>query len=172
MASGIADYSYELLPRLAEHAEVVVVSPRPSRFRRSQAPPGIQVVTPDEFRGRDGAGAFDAAFFHLANNPFHEFVYELFLDRPGIAVFHETVLHHFLHHATREVRPDHERYRAMLRADYGGAGDRLANLRERGIAMLDAPVSGGTVRAISGMTTSGGSSFISSARRLTGSRGE
>jgi glycosyltransferase involved in cell wall biosynthesis len=134
MASGIADYSYELLPRLAEHAEVVVVSPRPSRFRRSQAPPGIQVVTPDEFRGRDGAGAFDAAFFHLANNPFHEFVYELFLDRPGIAVFHETVLHHFLHHATREVRPDHERYRAMLRADYGGAGDRLANLRERGIA--------------------------------------
>jgi len=90
-------------------------------------------VTPDEFRRMDGAGGFDAAFFHLANNPFHEFVYELFLDRPGIAVFHETVLHHFLHHATREVRPDHERYRAMLRADYGGAGDRLANLRERGI---------------------------------------
>jgi glycosyltransferase involved in cell wall biosynthesis/SAM-dependent methyltransferase len=133
LASGIADYSYELLPLIAERADVQVVCPRPAgrARRRLRIPPGTSAITPESFReGRDA----DAVFYHLGNNPLHEFVYDAALERPGIAVFHDLVLHHLIHHITREIRPDHDRYEALLRVEYGEAGLRLAHLRERGMA--------------------------------------
>ena len=87
MASGIADYSFDLLPMVAERADIEVVCPRPGHLRRLRRPPGIRVLTPRAFEKRSDGDDPGAAIYHLGNNPFHEFVYDAAVARPGIAVF-------------------------------------------------------------------------------------
>jgi len=132
MATGIADYSFELLPVVAERAEVRVVCPSPGRFRRVKAPSGIPVMTPERFASERPDA--DAIIYHLGNNPFHEFVYMAAMQRPGIAVFHDFVMHHLLAAVTIERRRDVGRYRDLLEAEYGALGTRLADLRVRRVA--------------------------------------
>jgi glycosyltransferase involved in cell wall biosynthesis/SAM-dependent methyltransferase len=92
----------------------------------------MSVHDPEEFlAGTDG---FDAAFYHLGNNPYHEFVYRAARKRPEIAVFHDVVLHHLVAHETIEQGGDPGRYEAILHAEYGHLGTRLAMLRQAGLA--------------------------------------
>ena len=134
MASGISDYSYELLPYMAEVAEVDVVCPKPGRFRRPRVPPGIRRVDPDDFDPL--AGSYDAVIHHLGNNPHHRFVYEAALTRPAISVFHDFLLHHLIAHMTVEYAggQDPERYVRLMKEEYGELGERAAELRLRGVA--------------------------------------
>jgi glycosyltransferase involved in cell wall biosynthesis/SAM-dependent methyltransferase len=132
MASGIADYSFDLLPLMAEKVDVDVVCPTSGRGPTLQVPAGCRLVDPAAFASR--AGSYDAAIHHLGNNPFHRFVYEEAMRRPALAVFHDFVLHHMIGNLTYEGRRDPGRYVALLRAEYGEAGARLADLRLRGIA--------------------------------------
>jgi glycosyltransferase involved in cell wall biosynthesis len=134
MASGISDYSFELLPLMAGAADVDAVCPNPKRFRRVRAPGEIPVVGTDEFQRR--ADSYDAVFYHLGNNPWHGFVYELALKVPGVVVFHDFVLHHLLAALTIEGggKRDPARYRSLLRTEYGELGERLAWLRLRWVA--------------------------------------
>lgn len=125
--SGIADYSFELLPLLAAEAEVDAVSPRPGRWRRLRVPPGVTLRTPEAFARR--RETYDAVFHHLGNNPHHEFVYEAALARPGIAVFHELVLHHMLDHMFLGASGRPARYEQVMEEEYGTRGLRLAELR-------------------------------------------
>jgi len=90
------------------------------------------LVSPEEFE-RD-FDAYDAVFYHLGNNPWHAFVYGLATRRPGIAVFHDFVMHHLLAAITCEENKDWDRYFALMNAEYGPAGDRLAELRFAGVA--------------------------------------
>jgi len=133
MASGIADYSFELLSKVAEEASVDAVCPLPARRReRLSVPPGVGLVSPEDFADR--SAQYDAVFHHLGNNPFHGFVLEAALAQPGIAVFHDFVLHHLIGHLTVEGLRDPSRYEAFLQGEYGPVGKRLADLRLRGIA--------------------------------------
>src|SRR2546428_14189605 len=128
MATGIADYSFELLPLVASSADVVAVCPRPRRFRPVRTPAGVPVVTPDRFAKEDGA---DANVYHLGNNPYHEFVYRAAMAEPGIAVFHDFVMHHLLAAVTIEQHRDAAQYRRIPGAGYRARGTRLARLRGR-----------------------------------------
>lgn len=132
MPSGIADYSYELVPYVAEQAEVELYCPRPRWLRRARAPRGIRVRRPREYASV--AGSYDATYYHLGNNPHHEFVYDLAKDRPEIAVFHDAVLHHLIAAITMEIVFDPVRYGDILELDYGEDGRRLAALRRSGLA--------------------------------------
>jgi glycosyltransferase involved in cell wall biosynthesis len=129
MASGIADYSFELLGLVAEAAEVDVVCPRPGRLRRPKAPSSVSVVPPERFR----PDRYDAIYYHLANNPWHEFVYEASLRHPGICVFHDVVLHHLIVFAMFEGSDQAQRYTRLMAADHGELGARLARLRILGV---------------------------------------
>jgi glycosyltransferase involved in cell wall biosynthesis/SAM-dependent methyltransferase len=132
MPSGIADYSTEIVPYVAERADVTLFCPRPGAFRRAQTPEGILLRDPAEFFS--GSNGFDATFYHLGNNPYHEFVYEAARRQPEIAVFHDAVLHHLIAHMTIEQRHDPGRYEGILFAEYGHVGTRLAMLRRGGLA--------------------------------------
>lgn len=132
MLSGIADYSSELLPLVAERAEVDAVCPSPRLLKRPKAPEGIRVFSPAEFRRRQGT--YDAVIHHLANNPYHRFVYELAMEVPSIAVFHDLVLHHLLAHMLVEGKTQPSRYRDLAARELGSLGVKLANLRLRGVA--------------------------------------
>ena len=135
MPSGISDYSFELLGLMAQSADIDAVCPNPGLLRRPQTPNGISVVGTDRFQQR--IDRYDAVFYHLGNNPWHGFVYELALKVPGVVVFHDFVLHHLLAWMTIEgggPQRDPARYRALLRTEYGDVGDRLAWLRLRWVA--------------------------------------
>jgi glycosyltransferase involved in cell wall biosynthesis len=128
-ASGIADYSFELLPLVAELADVDAIAERPGRFRRPLRPRGVRVLDPAALRRRRSYGA---VLYHLGNNPYHQFVYEAAVDRPGIAVFHDFTLHHLISYMTVEQR-NYSRYFALLQEEYGDVGTRLAALRLNGV---------------------------------------
>jgi glycosyltransferase involved in cell wall biosynthesis len=130
IASGIADYSAELLPLIAEEAEVDVYTPGPGFRKRLRVPDGVAVQRPSSF-GRQ-ADRYDAVFYHLGNNPHHEYVYHVARERPGIAVFHDFVLHHLIAHLYAAERPDWDRYRAALTEELGELGGTLTQLRVRG----------------------------------------
>jgi glycosyltransferase involved in cell wall biosynthesis len=132
MPSGVSDYSFELLPVIAGRAMVDAVAPRAGRFRRARSPAGITVVSPSDFAQR--VDEYDAVYYHLGNNPWHRFVYDLSMAHPGVAVFHDFVMHHLLAAMTVEWRGGFAAYRHLLRSEYGEAGERLAFLRARGVA--------------------------------------
>jgi len=73
--SGIADYSQALLEPLRRHAQVEVFSDAHREFR---------------------PGDFDLALYQIGNNPYHDFVYETALRHPGVAVMHESNVHHLI----------------------------------------------------------------------------
>jgi glycosyltransferase involved in cell wall biosynthesis len=151
MQSGIADYSSELLPLIAEVADVEVICPRPGLFRQAKAPPGIPIRQPERFR----PDRYDAIYYHLGNNPWHEFVYETSLRHPGICVFHDVVVHHLTAHAMVESRDQLDRYERLLRVEHGESGGRLARLRILGVASdfekFLFPLSGHLVRRARGL---------------------
>ena len=39
---------------------------------------------------------FDLALYQIGNNPYHDFVYEAALRHPGVAVMHESNVHHLI----------------------------------------------------------------------------
>jgi glycosyltransferase involved in cell wall biosynthesis len=134
MPSGIADYSYELLPLVARRADVDAFCPRPRRFRRPKVPPGVGWRIPQELN-RD---AYDAVFHHLGNNPSHEFVYESALAQPGIFVFHDLSLHHLIAYLMVERgfgTRSRDRYEQIFSEEYGSdLGPRIAALKIHGVA--------------------------------------
>lgn len=121
--SGIADYSAELLPHLAEHLELelfvdegVKVDPAlRSRFpvHGDRAFPGM----------RD---RFDAVLYHLGNNvDYHARIWQTAVRFPGIVVLHEAMLHHLVRGMTLS-RGDLEGYVEEMRYAYGRTGQALA----------------------------------------------
>ena len=132
MASGISDYSFELLPIVAEAADVDAVCPRGPFLRRVKTPPGIRRRDP----GVIDPGSYDSLVYHLGNNPHHRFVYEAAMAHPGVAVFHDFLLHHLVAHMTVEYAGglDPERYVRLMREDHGERGERAAMLRLRHVA--------------------------------------
>jgi len=73
--SGIADYSEALLVSLKPLAEVEVFSDAHQAFDPAK---------------------FDIALYHVGNNGYHGFVYETAIKHPGVAVMHESNLHHLI----------------------------------------------------------------------------
>jgi glycosyltransferase involved in cell wall biosynthesis len=116
---------------VAERAEVTAISPRPKGvFARLHPPEGISVRRPEAYRAEN----FDASYFHLGNNPWHEFVYEAFLISPGIAVFHDFVTHHLVAHLMVEANHQEDRYLDILEDEHGEAGIKLFRLKRYGVA--------------------------------------
>ena len=65
--TGVADYAAALLAELRRHGKVEVAPER-----------------------------CDVALYHTGNNGLHAGIYRRALDRPGVVVLHDAVLHHFL----------------------------------------------------------------------------
>jgi glycosyltransferase involved in cell wall biosynthesis len=132
LASGIGEYSAQLLPYVAEEAEVTIVSPAPGMFRSIHTPPGTSWTTPGKWMAKPQGD--QVPVYHLGNNAFHRYCYEGAIRRPGVSVFHDLVLHHMLSDVLVERGDNWERYERILRDEYGEDGVRLAALRRRHMA--------------------------------------
>src|SRR2546423_11537981 len=139
-ASGIADYSEELLPHLAEGADITlyVEGFRPSnaelveRFpvRDYRRDPSL-LLTLEEF---------DAVVYHMGNDHrYHAGIFDTMRAHAGVAVFHDFALQDFFLGLARE-RGDLRIYLDELAACHGEAAAREASaaLTPRGTPSISA----------------------------------
>ncbi|NWG00949.1 MAG: glycosyltransferase [Thermoanaerobaculaceae bacterium] len=125
--SGVADYAAEILPALAERADVVVV--RPPGW---EAPPGAAWARGLSFLDSAAATPPDRlSLLHLGNNPYHLWIAKRLRQAGGIVVLHDTVLHHLL---VEEAATEGawERFEEELEMAHPGQGGALARGRRWG----------------------------------------
>jgi glycosyltransferase involved in cell wall biosynthesis len=104
--SGIADYSFRLLPRLAEHVDIDVFVDQPDRC---QAPDGLTLHKTSALHVADAAiGGYDNVVYCLGNSAFHVDALLALRRRPGIVIAHDVRLA-WLYAALCETRPEVER---------------------------------------------------------------
>ena len=116
--SGIADYSRELLTRLAQRARVDVFSADPAAVDpalRQQVP----LYPLDHYPRR--RWQYDVALYQMGNSAHHEAIYRLLRRYPGVVVLHDLVLHHFIADRTAG-RGDYPGYVRELAYAGGAAG--------------------------------------------------
>jgi len=99
--SGIADYSAELLPYLAELAQVTLFATHPERVT-DELRAAFDVRPISNYRSE--AWRYDVALYHMGNSTFHDALYRVLLRYPGITVIHDVGLHDFV--AARTLSKD------------------------------------------------------------------
>ncbi len=131
--SGVADYAAELLPHLAEHADVRVL--RPPGW---EAPAGAEWTR--GLRFLDGAAEAPPdrlQLLHLGNNPYHLWVAQRLRQSGGLVVLHDPVLHHLLVEEAAAAGA-WERFEEELEMAHPGGGRALARARRWGfVGRLD-----------------------------------
>ncbi len=90
-------------------------------------PDGVDLASPGEREPRPG----EMFVAHLGNNPYHDWILPLVERFGGVVVLHDLVLHHLLVESTL-ARDDAGAYRRALEAEYGKAGEALAEARQWG----------------------------------------
>ncbi len=123
--SGIADYVAESLPLVARQAEVVAVVEDPATVDPETAR-RVAVVAPDD------VPPVDIDVYEIGNSPSHGYVYRAAVERPGVAVLHEWVLHDLVLRETAG-RGDPGRYLHEMRRSHGEAGLFVARQVLRGL---------------------------------------
>jgi glycosyltransferase involved in cell wall biosynthesis len=93
--SGIADYSEELLPYLAQHAQIDIfvdtdVATYPSSVK------GLDVFDYHLLDRLATNRRYDICLYHMGNSLHHEYIYCTLRRRPGVTVLHEAVIHNFI----------------------------------------------------------------------------
>lgn len=126
--SGIADYTAELIPALAKVMNLTVVTATEFNDADNFA---AQFVTAAEYAEASDLHGLPT-FYQIGNNKDHVFVYEAFRRNPGILVQHDFNLHFLVEDATLG-RGDPAGYSQVLESEYGGAGRKLAELRQFGV---------------------------------------
>lgn len=142
-ASGIGQYSAELLPALLSHYAITAVI-------ADDAPPPVAPPTGLAI-ARDGAfAATGPRIYQLGNSPEHAYILARAEREPGILVLHDVVLQHL--HVWRALHGGVEGaggYRAVMARRYGAAGavaaDDLLHNRLPAVPYARIPLSEGVV---------------------------
>ncbi len=97
--SGVADYSKRFLETLVAHHPLradIVVKGEPGSYVR-QGHPAIELISVPQFRWLAEHGHYDSIIYCMGNSTFHDYVYELLKEHPGIVWLHDVRLTYFYH---------------------------------------------------------------------------
>lgn len=126
--SGIADYAAEIVPELSRLVPVALIEP-PGRV------PGLDAWASglERFPADRPAPDGTVELLHLGNNPYHLWVARRLRAFGGVAVLHDTVLHHLM---VEEAAADGDwsRFARELELAHGDHGAALAAARRWGLA--------------------------------------
>lgn len=87
--TGIANYCSELLPSLAGHYRIVLVTDQ-TEVEPAAAWPALEVRDVAWFKQH--AGGFDRILYHFGNSPFHGHMFDLLESFGGVVVLHDFYL--------------------------------------------------------------------------------
>lgn len=135
-SSGVSDYSEELLPHLARHVEITLVTDHITPTNPALA--AFPKFDLRELAAR--ANAFDAVIYHIGNAPLYANFYNSALQVPGVVVLHDVVLHHLRAWQTLE-RGNAAPYFDALRAAYGDAVTERTRANPTSINRFEYPLS-------------------------------
>lgn len=145
-ASGVSDYSEELLPYLARAFDITLITDNVT-----PANPALASFAKLDLRELDAhAQSFDAIVYHIGNAPLYANFYNASLRIPGVLVLHDVVLHHLRAWQTIE-RGDLKSYVNALRAAYGEAVAERAAANLMAINRFEYPLSEESIRRARGV---------------------
>jgi glycosyltransferase involved in cell wall biosynthesis len=136
--SGIADYSFELLPDLGQLAEVTLFVADPALID-GRILEQFDVRSHEQFPSQ--RHGFDLALYHIGNSQFHDDISHLALEYPGVIVLHDFNLHHAV--ALRTIgKGDPVAYAREMGYEQGFAGVQRALALKSGfeIPVLQSPL--------------------------------
>ncbi|MDQ0016917.1 glycosyltransferase involved in cell wall biosynthesis [Variovorax boronicumulans] len=87
--SGIANYSAELLPELAKFYDIELITDLKAIDKR-ELPVSFPLRTVEWFR--TNGSAFDRVLYHFGNSEFHQHMFGLLQEIPGVVVLHDFYL--------------------------------------------------------------------------------
>ncbi|MCZ6507635.1 MAG: hypothetical protein O7A04_06260 [Acidobacteria bacterium] len=123
--SGIADYSGELVPALARHCEIDLFTEHAEETDTLLAQ-SFAVRSLDDFRAADRRRPYSGVVYQIGNGAAHHgAIYRTLLQRPGIVVLHEYMLHHLMRDLALE-RGGKAAFVEDMRYCYGGTGLAMA----------------------------------------------
>ncbi len=121
--SGIADYSVELLPHLAQLADVTVFTTENVMLPANAYLPSLTLRALPQYAPH--RWHYDLALYQMGNSQHHDAIYDHCLLYPGVVVLHDYILHHAQAHRTAgQGRP--AAYVREMGYSYGKDGLRLA----------------------------------------------
>ncbi|MDE2463146.1 MAG: glycosyltransferase [Alphaproteobacteria bacterium] len=131
--TGIADYSAELLPALAQYYDIEVITPQ-ADTSDVWVRANCALRSVEWFRAH--AARFDRVLYQFGNSPFHSHMFDLLSEFPGVVVLHDFFLGeiHWHDEATR-ARKSHDAWTTELINGHG-----YAAIKERFTAIDQAEV--------------------------------
>jgi glycosyltransferase involved in cell wall biosynthesis len=122
--SGIAAYSAELLPHLADRYQIdVFVDERDSTF----SPRGLSVHPAHRFVWKHSRHPYDLMVYQLGNATYHDYMWPHLARHPGLVVLHDAQLHHSRARALLS-RGRLDDYREEVRYNHPDAPSNLAEI--------------------------------------------
>lgn len=94
-ASGISDYSAELLPELARHYRIEVIT-TPDLIDHLSVCADLPLRDTSWFRQH--AHEFDRIMYHFGNSQYHSHMFDLLREHPGVVVLHDFFLSGLVQH--------------------------------------------------------------------------
>ena len=91
--SGISDFSAELLPQLSRHYDIEVVAEQ-NFISDAWVKANCTIRSVTWFRAH--AKRYDRVLYHFGNSPFHQHMFGLLEEVPGIVVLHDFFLAHVI----------------------------------------------------------------------------
>ena len=136
-ASGIADYSRDLLLSLGRHYDIAVVSEQETDDIRISAT--YPWLSPGQFLQQ--AGQFDRVLYQVGNSHFHRFQTEDLLPNcPGMVVLHDAFLSDYMNWLAHE-RGQPDQIRSVLLQSHGYPALRFASEQGLDAALAHYPCS-------------------------------
>lgn len=131
--SGISDYSEELLPYLAQYADVTLYVDDGFTPTNPHLAAQLTIRPLSSLSTDHRTQPYDAVLYHMGNSPAHFGIYDALQQTRGVVVLHDLVLHHFMlqYHAVH--RRDIDAYRRSAAEHYGAAGATVADRMLQGI---------------------------------------
>lgn len=131
--SGISDYTEELLPFLAQQAEIDLFTAEGVIPTTPEIVERFSVYPHTEFQQRHRQSPYNLCLYQAGNNTvYHRYMDEFIQAYPGIVTLHDYVLHHFYAAMFAEEKRFDE-YETAMTAYYGDLGKRIAKKFRQGI---------------------------------------
>ncbi|PZO59624.1 MAG: hypothetical protein DCF15_03275 [Phormidesmis priestleyi] len=101
LQSGISDYSADLIPKLAEFYDVVVITNQ-AKVEGDIDKHNLVIKDVDWFR--ENAKEFTRIVYQFGNSPFHQHMFDLLQRYPGVVVLHDFYLSSVVHWMSSQGR--------------------------------------------------------------------